>query len=438
MFNTRLKEKVRHLEQRLAVLEHVKETLDRETVAVTLDAKGVVLQANALFETELGFTQAQLNGRLLRDLSPPELANDVHQRRALAAIANGKHFSGSLRLRSREGLDVWLRTMVMPFSDEKGQLEGIAIYSSVLTRTIEASRENEALVGALMRSTAVIEFSLEGMVQTANQHFLDGMGYTLAKIQGKHHQMFCLAGYAQSAEYEDFWETLRRGTYVAGRFCRIDNHGREVWLEASYNPVLDANGKLYKIVKLATIVSDQVKRENAVAEAADMAHDTSVRTGISARQGLEVIQNTVSVLNQLSGLMEDATHGIQALDAQSQVIGTIVKTISGIADQTNLLALNAAIEAARAGELGRGFAVVADEVRQLASRTSKATAEIVDVVNKNQSLASSAVSVIGHSKQQAETALSLASDADGVIKEIQRGANSVVAAVEQFSRQATD
>ncbi|WP_413469580.1 methyl-accepting chemotaxis protein [Pseudomonas syringae] len=169
-----------------------------------------------------------------------------------------------------------------------------------------------------------------------------------------------------------------------------------------------------------------------------MAHDTSVRTGTSARQGLEVVQNTVSVLNQLSGLMEDATHGIQALDAQSQVIGTIVKTISGIADQTNLLALNAAIEAARAGELGRGFAVVADEVRQLASRTSKATAEIVDVVNKNQSLAASAVSVIGHSKQQAETALSLASDADGVIKEILEGANSVVAAVEQFSRQATD
>ncbi|WP_239959211.1 PAS domain-containing protein [Pseudomonas syringae] len=234
MFNTRLKEKVRHLEQRLAVLEHVKETLDHETVAVTLDAKGVVLQANALFEKELGFTEAQLNGRLLRDLSPPELANDVHQRRALAAIANGKHFSSSLRLRSREGLDVWLRTMVMPFSDENGQLEGIAIYSSVLTRTIEASRENEALVRALMSSTAVIEFSLEGMVQTANQNFLDGMGYTLAKIQGKHHHMFCLPGYAQSAEYEGFWETLRGGTYVAGRFLP----NRQPWAGSVVGSVL--------------------------------------------------------------------------------------------------------------------------------------------------------------------------------------------------------
>ncbi|WP_455915068.1 methyl-accepting chemotaxis protein [Pseudomonas syringae] len=163
---------------------------------------------------------------------------------------------------------------------------------------------------------------------------------------------------------------------------------------------------------------------------------TSVRTNTSAQQGREVIQNTVTTLNTLSALMEDAAHGIEALDAQSQEIGTIVKTIGSIADQTNLLALNAAIEAARAGEQGRDFAVVADEVRNLALRTTKATAEIVEVVKKNQVLASTAVSMIGKSRQQAGAALDLASEADEVIKDIQHGANSVVAAVEQFSGQA--
>ncbi|WP_407073259.1 methyl-accepting chemotaxis protein [Pseudomonas sp. CFBP 13715] len=167
-----------------------------------------------------------------------------------------------------------------------------------------------------------------------------------------------------------------------------------------------------------------------------MAHGTSVRTNASAQQGREVIQNTVTTLNTLSALMEDAAHGIEALDAQSQEIGTIVKTIGSIADQTNLLALNAAIEAARAGEQGRGFAVVADEVRNLAMRTTKATAEIVEVVKKNQVLASTAVSIIGKSRQQAGEALDLASEADEVIKDIQQGANSVVTAVEQFSGQA--
>ncbi|WP_432711367.1 methyl-accepting chemotaxis protein [Pseudomonas syringae] len=166
-----------------------------------------------------------------------------------------------------------------------------------------------------------------------------------------------------------------------------------------------------------------------------MAHDTSVRTNTSAQLGREVIESTVTTLNSLSTLMEDATHGIQALDAQSQEIGTIVKTIGSIADQTNLLALNAAIEAARAGEQGRGFAVVADEVRHLAQRTTQATAEIVEVVKKNQVLASNAVSMIGKSKMEAGAALALASDADEVIKDIQQGANSVVTAVKQFSGQ---
>ncbi|QSB20127.1 PAS domain S-box protein [Pseudomonas sp. 15A4] len=436
MFNTRLKNKIQQLEKRLVALEQVKATLDLETVSVSLDAEGVILQVNALFEKELGFTRAELSGRTLRELSPPELHGDVHQRRALDAIAQGKHYSGTLRLCSRDGRHVWLRTMVMPFTGESGRAEQIVLYSSVLTRTIEASRENEALVGAVMRSTAVIEFSLNGAVLTANQNFLSAMGYTLPQIQGQHHRIFCLPSEAESKEYEQFWHTLRQGAYVTGRFCRVDKLGKEVWLEASYNPIVDANGKLYKIAKLATVITDQVTRERAVSETAGMAHGTSVQTNASAQQGREVIQNTVTTLNTLSALMQDAAHGIEALNTQSQAIGTIVETIGSIADQTNLLALNAAIEAARAGEQGRGFAVVADEVRNLALRTTKATGEIVEVVKNNELLASNAVTMIGKSRQQAEAALDLASEADDVIKDIQQGANSVVAAVEQFSGQA--
>ncbi|TDV42304.1 methyl-accepting chemotaxis sensory transducer with Pas/Pac sensor [Pseudomonas graminis] len=436
MFNNRLKNKIQQLEKRLVALEQVKATLDLETVSVSLDAAGVILQVNALFEKELGFTRAELSGRTLRELSPSELHGDVHQRRALDAIAQGKHYSGTLRLCSRDGRHVWLRTMVMPFTGASGRAEQIVLYSSVLTRTIEASRENEALVGAVMRSTAVIEFSLDGIVVTANQNFLSAMGYTLPQIQGQHHRIFCLPSDAESGEYEQFWHTLRQGAYVTGRFCRVDKLGKEVWLEASYNPIVDANGKLYKIAKLATVITDQVTRERAVSETASMAHGTSVQTNASAQQGREVIQNTVTTLNTLSALMQDAAHGIEALNTQSQAIGTIVKTIGSIADQTNLLALNAAIEAARAGEQGRGFAVVADEVRNLALRTTKATGEIVEVVKNNELLASNAVTMIGKSRQQAEAALDLASEADEVIKDIQQGANSVVAAVEQFSGQA--
>ncbi|MCK9706454.1 methyl-accepting chemotaxis protein [Pseudomonas syringae] len=163
-----------------------------------------------------------------------------------------------------------------------------------------------------------------------------------------------------------------------------------------------------------------------------MAYQTSIDTDSSAQQGRKVIKDTLHMLGQLTISMQEATRGIEALDSQSQVIGTIIKTISGIAEQTNLLALNAAIEAARAGEQGRGFAVVADEVRQLASRTTKAAEEIVNVVKTNQSLASDAVGVIVRSTEQASEALVLANDADRVIQEIQQGANTVVRAVSRF------
>ncbi|WP_425331966.1 methyl-accepting chemotaxis protein [Pseudomonas eucalypticola] len=195
------------------------------------------------------------------------------------------------------------------------------------------------------------------------------------------------------------------------------------------------HNRLYKVVKFATVITDQVNREQAVADAADIAYSTSEDTDAAARRGSRVVQETVDVMRQLAAQMEKAAEGIAALDKQSQVIGTIINSISSIADQTNLLALNAAIEAARAGEQGRGFAVVADEVRQLASRTSQATEEIVAVVSRNQTLAEEAVQVIEQGKRQAEQGLDLAAQSGAVIAEIQEGAQKVVDAVGQFSNQ---
>ncbi|WP_409078103.1 methyl-accepting chemotaxis protein [Pseudomonas sp. SZMC_28357] len=181
-----------------------------------------------------------------------------------------------------------------------------------------------------------------------------------------------------------------------------------------------------------------MQQEQAVAEAATIAYGTSQQTDNSAQRGTAVVTQAVDVMRDLSQHMQTAGDGIEALNEQSLVIGTIVKTISGIAEQTNLLALNAAIEAARAGEQGRGFAVVADEVRQLASRTSQATAEIVGVVQQNQDMARNAVALITDGKRQAEQGLALAAEAGTVIVEIQDGAKKVVDAVGRFAHQLSN
>lgn len=226
---------------------------------------------------------------------------------------------------------------------------------------------------------------------------------------------------------------MNRGEFVADRFKRLDSMGRTVWLEATYNPVYDTEGNLYKVVKFATVVTEQVEREAEVSQAAQTAYEISRSTDISAQRGAVVVTDTVQTMRKIADDMQSASSGVEALGKQSLLISSIIQTISSIAQQTNLLALNAAIEAARAGEQGRGFAVVADEVRQLAGRTSTATGEIAAVVQQNQTLVDGTVRDMANSKLQAEQGVQLAGQAGDVIVEIQDGAKKVVEAVARFT-----
>ncbi|MNF82898.1 Biofilm dispersion protein BdlA [compost metagenome] len=398
-----------------------------------LDPQGRVESVNSNFEKEMLYSSHQLIGRNIEEIVPAHVKQLDFYQRMKTAITRGEHLNGAFRLLRGNGEEAWLRSILQPVKSSEGRLKYFTLHSSDLTRTIETSREHESLIKALMRSTAVIEFNLQGEVLTANDRFLQTMGYRLEQVVGKHHRLFCDPEEYNSPAYQAFWDQLRRGEFVAARFKRVDAHGRVVWLEASYNPIIDAHDVLYKVVKFATVITDQVNQEMAVAEAADIAYSTSLETDSSARSATAVVTQTVEVMRGLETSMQEAANGIEALDKQSQVIGSIIKTISDIAGQTNLLALNAAIEAARAGEQGRGFAVVADEVRQLASRTSTATEEIARVVQQNEQLAKAAVDIIDSSKRQAEQGLTLAGQTGTVIVEIQDGAKKVVNAVGQFS-----
>jgi len=437
MFNKRLKQELATLREELSSLLQVKESLESEMLVLTLEPDGRIQSVNQNFLGEMLYKSQDLVGRAIEDIVPAHVKADDFHHRFKAALTRGEHFAGAVRLLRGNGEEAWLRSIVQPVRSSDGRIKHFSIFSSDLTRTIEASREHENLIGALVRSTAVIEFDLNGNVLNANERFLHGMGYSLAQIKGKHHRMFCTPEEYNSAEYQNFWRRLNSGEFVANRFKRVDSHGHTVWLEASYNPVVDANNKLYKVVKFATVITDQVNREQAVADAASIAYSTSQQTDSTAQRGTTVVTEAVNVMRDLSRHMQAAGEGIEALNEQSQVIGSIVKTISGIAEQTNLLALNAAIEAARAGEQGRGFAVVADEVRQLASRTSQATEEIVTVVRQNQEMARNAVALMTDGKLQAEQGLALAAEAGTVIVEIQDGAQKVVDAVGQFANQLT-
>ena len=422
-----------HQAQR-AILEDEHGALRSAMMAMEFSDEGLVLDANAQTLTTLGYSLSEIRGRHHRQLCDQTYAASRTYTEFWQELQLGRAQNERVLRLCRDGRPVWLQASYIPVRDANGSVRRILMLATDITEQTLRAQAETSFMQAVDRSMAVIEFNLRGEVVSANANFLQVMGYRLEEIRGKQHQLFCQPAETQSEAYRRFWAGLNRGEFSSGLFKRLTKQGAEVWLQATYNPLYDAQGKLYGVVKFATDITRRIEQRDAETRAAQLAFDTSRQTDEHARQGAAVVQQTVDVVQSIADELQQVSQGIASLSVQSEEIGSIVETIRSIAEQTNLLALNAAIEAARAGDQGRGFAVVADEVRNLARRTSQATIAITEGVGRNRELAKQAADSMQSSTLKAEQGVSLANQAGTVILDIQHGAKQVVEVVSQFAQ----
>ncbi|RMT85056.1 Methyl-accepting chemotaxis protein [Pseudomonas viridiflava] len=433
MFGNKSKNELAAMKAEVDSAKGLMGALEKSMAVVELDLDGKILRANDNFLAAMGYRSDELPGKTHRDFCEPELARSREYADLWAALRAGKFISGTFKRVGKSGKSVWLEASYNPVVDGQGKVIKVVKYALDVTQRVMLENETHSKITAVDRAMAVCEFDPAGHVLTANDNFLHVMGYALSDIKGKHHKTFCEPSFVNSAEYTEFWRKLNHGEFVGGQFKRLGKQSRVVWLEATYNPVYDVDGKLYKIVKFASDITNKVEKQEADAHGASKAYHISAETEKVAEQGTLVIQETAREMRQIAENIGASARLVGQLGDRSEQITAIVNTIRGIADQTNLLALNAAIEAARAGDQGRGFAVVADEVRQLAGRTSGSTTEIADMIGKILAETREAVASMSATQEGANRGVTLADQAGQVIVQIRDGASDAVEAVSMFA-----
>ena len=440
--------------------------VSKAQAVIEFNLDGTVLTANENFLKALGYSLEEIQGRHHGMFVEAAYRESAEYRQFWRDLNEGRFQAAEYKRIGKGGKEVWIQASYNPIFDLNGKPFKVVKYATDVTARKLRDADYQGQIAAISKSQAVIEFALNGTILTANENFLKTLGYTLDEIKGHHHSMFVEPSHRESSEYRQFWQDLNEGKFQAGEFKRLGKGGTEIWIQGSYNPIRDLNGKPFKVVKFAADITSRKKMESnlqktltavnqnaqALGSASEElaansqqmvsnAEETATQAGVvsaAAEQVSKNVQTVATGTEEMSASIKEiaknaqdaakvATTAVKAAEAtnatitklgvSSAEIGKVIKVITSIAQQTNLLALNATIEAARAGEAGKGFAVVANEVKELAKETAKATEDISQKIEAIQSDTKSAVDAIA--------------EISAVINKINDYQNTIASAVEE-------